>query len=278
MIGRDAQAKAQHFADSVVSRTNRILGEKGLPPLTETSIEILGGEGHFGEAARYFRSREVDLKIAAKHPAAAGIGVFLKEMAGLALTAPPGLAAFAGARPKPTPVVRLFSLLVDRAAVPACVEFEGERIECPDAGGAPATPAPEASIPAPAAADDLVKVPLESLAFGRSGDKGNKANIGIMARHADFLPWIAQRLTAEHVAAYFAHFLAEGQAQPVERFYLPGTNSLNFLLHAVLGGGGVASLRADPQGKAYAQLLLTERIAIPRALADAHGIAHGDDA
>lgn len=277
MIGRDAQGKAQHFAASVIERSNRILAERGLPPLTETSVEILGGESHFGDAARYVRSREVDLKIAAKHPAAAGIGVFLKEMAGLALTAPPGLAAFAGARPKPTPVVRLFSLLVDRAAVPAWVEIEGARIDCPDAGGAPAPEATAHPVPPATATDDMVDVPLELLAFGRSGDKGNKANVGIMARHADFLPWIAAHLTADHVARFFSHFLAEGQAQPVERFYLPGTNALNFLLHAVLGGGGVASLRADPQGKAYAQLLLTERVPVPRALASAHALP-GEDA
>ena len=272
MIGRDAPAKARHFADSVIRRTNRILGDRGLPPLSETSVEILGSESHFGAAARYVRAREVDLKIAAKHPSASGISTFLKEMAGLALTAPPGLAAFAGARPKPTPVVRLFSLLVDRAAVPAWVECEGERIDVTDAGGAPAPELPKRDLPVAGIADDAVEVSLERLAFGRSGDKGDKANIGILARHPDFLPWIAAHLTADRVAHYFAHFLTPGQSAPVERFYLPGTQALNFLLHAVLGGGGVASLRADPQGKAYAQLLLTEKIFLPRALADAHGL------
>jgi hypothetical protein len=59
----------------------------------------------------------------------------------------------------------------------------------------------------------------------------------------------------------------------VERFYMPGPHAFNFLLHEVLGGGGVASLRVDPQGKGYAQLLLAEEIPIPRALAEAHGLA-----
>ena len=135
-----------------------------------------------------------------------------------------------------------------------------------DPGPAPADPVP------PAAAEPLVAVPLEALAFGRSGDKGDKANIGIIARHRDFLPWIADALDADRVAACFGHFLAPGQAAPVERFYLPGAGAFNFLLHSVLGGGGIASLRADPQGKCYAQLLLAEAIPLPRSLAAAHGL------
>ena len=128
------------------------------------------------------------------------------------------------------------------------------------------------SVPVATPVADCVEVPLEVLAFGRSGDKGDKANIGILARHADFLPWIAARLTEDHVAGCFAHFLASTAPGCVERFYLPGTSALNFLLHGVLGGGGVASLRADPQGKGYAQRLLVESVAIPRSLARQHGI------
>jgi len=56
----------------------------------------------------------------------------------------------------------------------------------------------------------------------------------------------------------------------VQRFYMPGPNAFNFLLHEILGGGGVASLRVDPQGKGYAQLLLAETVLLPRALAAAH--------
>ena len=81
---------------------------------------------------------------------------------------------------------------------------------------------------------------------------------------------VIAQLGAPRVADYFRHFLEAGQAQPVQRFYLPGSNAFNFLLHDVLGGGGVASLRTDPQGKGYAQLLLTETIQVPAALAREH--------
>ena len=103
-----------------------------------------------------------------------------------------------------------------------------------------------------------------ALAWGRSGDKGDKANIGIIARRPEYLPWLWAALTPEVVAARFAHFVTGG----VERFLLPGPPAINFLLHEALGGGGVASLRNDPQAKAWAQLLLDMPIPVPRALAD----------
>jgi len=120
--------------------------------------------------------------------------------------------------------------------------------------------------------DEEVGVEVSEIGYGRSGDKGDKANIGLMARHTEFLPVIAAFVTPERVAEYFSHFLHCDQKQPVERFYLPGIHALNFLLHRVLGGGGVASLRADPQGKGYAQLLLAERVPVPRDLAERHGL------
>lgn len=275
LYGRNAQTKALHLADGIFQRSDTMLERAGLPPLSETSVEVLGVESHYGAAARNPGSREVDVKIAVKHPSPKGVAIFLKEMVGLALTAPPGLTGFAGARPKPTPVVRLFSFLLPKADLAISVEVEGDVLPQPAQETGQDAEAPRVSeIPLPLEnAQDMVEVPLEYLAFGRSGDKGNKANIGIMARHADFLPWIAQRLSADYVAEYFAHFLKSGQSQPVERFYLPGSHALNFLLHEVLGGGGVASLRADPQGKGYAQLLLGEMIPIPRALAEQHHIS-----
>ena len=107
-------------------------------------------------------------------------------------------------------------------------------------------------------------VPLIQLAWGRSGDKGNNANIGIIARKQEYLPWIWASLTEDVVATRFAHFL-EG---PVERFLMPGPAAINFVLHDVLGGGGIASLRNDPQGKGYAQVLLDQPIPMPASLVE----------
>ena len=317
LYGANARAKAELLAEQVFQRTERALEQLKLAPQRERRVELQGAETHKGAQRRAFEPRELDIKLAVKHEHPRGVGVFLKEMVGLALTAPPGLTAFAGARPKPTPVVRLFSFLLDRREVPIQVSLDGEPVAFADpdvsthsagAAGEPAEP------PAPPAGEATVNVPLESLAYGRSGDKGDKANIGLMARHPDFLPWIAAHFTEERVADYFRHFLDEieleeseleeselerhaieqsgreqnngaetvdspatGITGSVERFYLPGINALNFLLHRVLGGGGIASLRADPQGKGYAQLLLCEPVSISQALAEAHGLTVLDD-
>ena len=275
MYGRDADTKGEQLARLVFERTAMALDAMGLPPLSETSVEVIGAEAHYGAAREVGPVKEVDVKIAAKHPSARGAGVFLKEMVGMALTAPPGLTGFAGARPKPSPVVRLFSMLVPKEQVQVTIESErGSEVLEPHRGTAfdpAAIERPTAVEAAPEA--QRVDVPLEALAWGRSGDKGDKANIGIIARHRDFLPWIAASLTEQRVADFFAHFLAPGQDHPVERFLMPGPPAFNFLLHDVLGGGGVASLRTDPQGKGYAQLLLGLPIAVPQALAEQHGLA-----
>jgi hypothetical protein len=78
-----------------------------------------------------------------------------------------------------------------------------------------------------------------------------------------YLPYIRAALTEDAVAQYFAHFL-EG---PVTRFDLPGVHGVNFVLQDVLGGGGMASLRNDPQGKTYAQMLLDFPVPVPDAIA-----------
>lgn len=275
MYGRDADTKAEKLAQLVFARTGMVLDAMGLPPLSETSVEVVGAEAHYGAAREIGAVREVDVKLAAKHPSAKGVGVFLKEMVGMALTAPPGLSGFAGARPKPSPVVRLFSMLVPKQDVPVTVESTAGTASIAAHSGAVFDPTSivRPTQPEMAPEAEMVEVALEALAWGRSGDKGDKANIGVIARHPQFMPWIAASLTEQRVADFFAHFLAPGQARPVERFLMPGPPALNFLLHDVLGGGGTASLRTDPQGKGYAQLLLGLPVAVPAELARHHTLS-----
>ncbi len=269
MYGRDADLKAEKLAQSIFTRARMMLEHAGLPDFSETSYEVIGAESHYGRSRQVDRVREVDVKIAAKHPSPKGIGVLLKEMVGMALTAPPGLTGFAGARAKPSPVVRLFSMIVPKEEVQITVECNGEVVSCKDSVTTafdPESVTPHVE-PLPGEEGDTVSVPLEALAWGRSGDKGDKANIGIIARQPEFIPYIADQVSADRVADLFSHFLANGQKTPVQRFYMPGPPAFNFLLHDVLGGGGIASLRTDPQGKGYAQLLLAEPVSVPRQLA-----------
>ena len=279
MVGRNAAHKARVFADGVLQRTAQELAVSGLPPLSETSVELPGSESQFSPSLRQSALREVDVKIAVKHPSAAGVALFLKEMTGQALAAPPGLCSFAGARARPSPVVRLFSFRVPASGIAVEVDIEGNCSLCLPPPAIPPRDLPPAPVPPrpPEQVEGaMVEVSLESLAWARSGDKGDKANIGVIAREIEFLPYIANALTEAAVAARFAHFLAPGQARPVERFYLPGIAALNFLLHGVLGGGGIASLRVDAQGKAYAQVLLATAVPVPASLVTAHRLTISD--
>jgi hypothetical protein len=161
--------------------------------------------------------------------------------------------------------MRLFSFLIPKKDVPIRLVLESEEIELGAESGTPFDPA-TIMRPAPPAAQangDMVDVPLVRLAFARSGDKGDNANIGVMPRDPAYAPYIWATLTEAEVARRFAHFL-KGK---VERFYMPGSGSINFLLHNVLGGGGVASLRNDPQAKGYSQILLQAPIPVPRSIA-----------
>jgi len=268
--GMDAERRARALAEAIFTAARNGFRAHGLADFSETSVELIGAGSQYGDFADSRDCRELAMKIAAKHPDAAGIGLFLKETVGLALATPPGLSGFAGGRPKPSPVVRLFSFTVPRQAVAIQIVLDGERTACADPGGQPLDTGAIPRPPAPVAesGQPLVAVPLVRLAWGRSGDKGDKANIGIMARRPEYLPWIWQALTEEVVTERFAHFLADTGPGKVERFLLPGSNAINFLLHDVLGGGGVASLRNDPQAKGYAQLLLCCPIPVPADLAE----------
>jgi len=104
-----------------------------------------------------------------------------------------------------------------------------------------------------------VKVRLLELAHARSGDKGDTANVGVIARRPAYFPLLARLLTTERVAAHFAGMIAG----PVERFELPNLHALNFLLHGALGGGGTLSLKTDAQGKTLSTALLRLELEVP---------------
>ena len=267
-VGRRAANKARIFAEEALARTCAKLLAMGAPDFDDVAVDIIGEESFWGAHATASPSREVALKVACRHQDARAVGLLLRELSGVALGAPAGMAFFAGARAKPSPVIRLFSTLVDKTLLNLkLIDQAGQTDFEPPATPSGISPFTEAPIPVQEALNtELVEVPLEQLAWGRSGDKGDKANIGIIARKPDYLPWIAAKLTADYVGDRFAHFMT---SPGIDRYYMPGLPALNFLLHNALGGGGIASLRNDPQAKAYAQVLLDTPIAIPQQLLEA---------
>ena len=277
IVGEQAVQKAQRTGAALLTRMQRMLEARRLTPFTETRVEVLGGEEMFGANGRS-DAREVVLKLSAKAASKDSLELFAREFAPAATSMAPGTLGLVGGRPSPTPVVRLFSFLWPKSSVSIELDVNGARmpVAIPSDGGFDA----EALGPAlrhaggegltagdtlkrvPLLDDTLKRVPLHALAHGRSGDKGNQANIGIIARDAADLPLLSAWLTPERVAAHFAH----RAPSRVERFDLPGLNAINFVLHDVLGGGGMASLHTDNLAKAYAQVLLCMEVPVPAGL------------
>ena len=113
-----------------------------------------------------------------------------------------------------------------------------------------------------------MNVSLLKLAHARSGDKGDTANVGIIALDDKYYPLLVREVTAEKVKAHFGD-MVKGD---VERFELPNLGALNFLLHGSLGGGGTLSLMTDAQGKTFSTALLRMRIEVPDAEAAELGL------
>ncbi len=283
--GAHAARKARDFHTGVLKCSREILRSLNLADFNETSIEILGTGSQFRETQK--DATEVVLKTAVKHEDIRGAGIFLKQLAGLGLAAAPGISGFTGVRAKPSPVVRLFSYLTDKSDVDVRVEVGGKaasfimpvlcdknRIE-PEKAQHDAHFQALPSYPTPTMnsalgglktkkKDEMTLVPLVKLAWARSGDKGDLVNIGVLSRRDDCRIYIWDALSKENIAKTFAHFMTKDSV--VKRYYLPGTHAMNITISNVLGGGGMASLRNDSQGKGYGQILLGAQISIPKSI------------
>ncbi|KIQ58406.1 acyclic terpene utilization AtuA family protein, partial [Pseudomonas fluorescens] len=269
IAGIDAVAKAERVGQAIIARTSQMFSQRGWAPYREVNVELLGSEATYGQHRRRQDTREVVLKLAVRHPDRQALVLFSREIAQAATGMAPGLTGMVGGRPTVSPLIRLFSFLIDKAHCTLAIECQGQRHPCPlpplDTLQTDDLPL-AADVPKPQGRADA-SVPLVKLAVARSGDKGNHVNIGVIARAPEYLPWIAEALTPEVVVDWMSHVL-DPLLGRVERWYLPGTHSLNFLLENALGGGGAASLRGDPQGKALAQQLLDIQIPVPQSIAD----------
>ena len=270
MGGIDAPQKGQVVADAILKKVDGLFKQLGMAPMRETSVEILGSEATYGAQARRSDTREVVVKIGALHDDKKALGLFAREIAQAATGMAPGLSGLVGGRPKPFPRIRLFSTLVSKNTIPVTVDLDGNTIPVNIPAGSAFNPD---ALPDDSRGDTAtgeVAVPLIKLAWARSGDKGNHANIGVIARQPEYLPYINTALTEDAVALYMQHVL-DPDTGSVSRWSMPGMNAYNFLLKNALGGGGIASLRIDPQGKAFAQQLLDMPILVSQAIADEVG-------
>ncbi|NWN91251.1 DUF1446 domain-containing protein [Marinobacter adhaerens] len=266
LAGMQAPAKAQAVAEAILSKTSRLFQERGLSDYSETSIELLGTETTYGRHGRGQDSREVVVKISTAHEKKAALVLFSREIAQAATGMAPGITGIVGGRPNVMPKIRLYSCLVPKARVEVTTDFEGQSsvVDVASSGGFQPGQIKDQLPGKPASATDTT-VPLIDLAWARSGDKGDHTNIGVIARKPEFVPFIEAALTREAVADWMSHTLNPDSGR-VSRWSMPGLPGFNYLLEHSLGGGGIASLRIDPQGKAFAQQLLEFPVPVPSGL------------
>ncbi|CBL44657.1 Conserved hypothetical protein [gamma proteobacterium HdN1] len=273
--GIDAPRKALRTGEALIRKARQLFSERSLGDITDLALDVLGTETTYGPHSRIKNPREVFLRIALKHPNRAALELFSREVAQASTAMVPGITGMAGGRPKATPVIRLFSTLVPKTELALSIRVgeHTEPVKLPvtsttiDAASSNNDEPTAHSDPSPTIEACTTSVPLIQLAWARSGDKGNHSNIGVMARKPEYLPYIRAALTTQAVADFMAHTMDDAHSE-AKRWELPGISGLNFLLTHSLGGGGIASLRVDPQGKAFAQQLLEFPVPISKSIAD----------
>lgn len=275
IVGLDAVAKARRSGEAIIKRVRRMLEQAGLGDLSAWNIEVIGAEDPYGDHARQYDIREAVVRITARHQDKNALVLFSREIAAPGTSWSPGTTgSMAAGRPPVSPLVRLFSFTVPKTEVVARVTLaDGAALDVhpalpePSQIGAAAIPSPllvaspwNGGWPAPS--DDDIEVPLIAIAWARSGDKGNTSNIGVIARSAAALPYLLREVTEARVLAHFRHYV-KGD---VTRYAVPGIRAVNFVLTSALDGGGMASMRNDPLGKAMGQILLSMPIRVPRSV------------
>ena len=259
--GRDSGLKGEIIANAIIKKVNNILKEKGLDPLNETSYDLIGTDSIYGENHSKRESREIVLRLASKHPQKEALIILSQELAQAVTGMPAGVINYLGGRPPVSPSIELFSFLYAKDQVKVEIDINGQTSPVKiDSAGGYNLKMKNLRLEAKSQnkSQNLSKVPLFKLAFARSGDKGNHANIGVIARKPEYFAYINNELTSKAIENYFPHVL-KGK---VLSWCVPGINGINFLLKDSLGGGGMASMNIDPQGKSYAQQLLEYEIPV----------------
>lgn len=262
MGGLRVADKARASLEAWVKRTQKFFAEQGWEDYRQISIEIIGAEDTYGPHGEANKTREAMGKFGLHHNSREALEFAAAEMAYLATSGPPGMSGFGAGRSRAQPLMRVHSALIDKALVPVKVQLGDNLIaERSYQTVSESVPKPKCQLRIEPLEEqsDWLEVPLETIAYARSGDKGNDANVGVMARKPEYMAVLNQQVTAQVVEDYFFHLL-DGY---VERFCVPGFNAFNFLMTEALGGGGTASIRVDSQGKAFGQMLLSMLVRVP---------------
>jgi hypothetical protein len=274
IIGFGARAKAERQARTLFERTNRILRDRNAKPLKATHVEVIGAETSYGPRSRARDAREVIAMISVDHDEREGVEVFLKEQVCAISAMSQGTSIGLGGNlgRGATALMKVFNFLLPKTKAQPRVQVDGKVVQVEAPSTQVFDPAEVVRPPEPARPADVepgLTVPLIALAWGRSGDKGNLFNVAAIAREPRFYPYIAAALSSEAVGGWYEHLVADPARTRVDRFLVPGTSAINFVVNESLGGGGSVCARIDPVAKSMAQILLEYPVPVSRAIYDA---------
>jgi hypothetical protein len=263
--GPEARKKAEAFAN--------IFWQKAGKDFASTETEYFGWNACHRSLQGRDDGNEIILRLGARDQDQGKLRKLAKLVPALILGGPPGVCVLGGV-PKPTEVVSYWPALMPKSAVKPRIAnvddgVRNERVVDADVMGQSTgqeCPTQMAATASQSVTEAILTsgVELSKIALGRSGDKGDMANIGILGRSPLAFKWIEENITAQVVKNLFQE-LCHGK---VIRYRLDGLYGVNFLLDASLGGGGTLTLRTDAQGKTFAQALLRQRFNIPPAVLD----------
>ena len=265
--GLKAEKKGKIIAEAIFNKTSRMLEENNFDPFTETKFDLIGTNSIYGPKEVDKNSKEIVLRIMVKHVNKGALILFSKEIAQAVTGMAAGVMNYMGGRPKVSRSIHLHSFFLDKSMLSIGIDINSERSLIPVLKQTNKTENKKTENQVNSTVKSLhldSSVPLIKIAYARSGDKGDHANIGIIARKPEYLPFIKNALTSTTLSAFFNHVLKGS----IEVWDVPGISGINFLLKHSLGGGGMASFNIDPQGKAYAQQILEYEIPITSHLAN----------
>jgi len=275
--GPDARAKAEVFAEIMWQKLSAELSRAGFPQCRKTMTEFIGDDSTHRGLSPHSSAKEVLVRFGALADEKATLQVFRKILPSLILSGPSGVAVTGGAPtisdvvsywpaliPQDVALGRVWVGEVTQTKKDVAVLAQSEELNWPQTGGTS-----DISI-APQDGHSCTRIdlsktkrlPLWSIAHARSGDKGDTANIGLIARSPECYAWLRENVSAELVKGWFAT-ICQGK---VNRYNVPNLWSLNFLLEESLDGGGTMSLCIDAQGKTLSQALLRCEMDIPLEL------------
>ena len=254
IAGFQARAKAQRTGETILARCRMMLAKAGLSDFSNTHIEVIGSdEGLRAEAV---------VRVAITHRDKKGASLFSREIAPAGTSYAPGTSGnFGMGRPNVSPLVKLFTCFVDKSLQVPKVTINDTAVPYREpehpSEETHATPANEGAVPTNGEAPltiptELLGLPLLHIAHGRSGDKGNTSNVGIVARNPAHTELIQHMLSPQAIKKHLSQWV-KGD---VVVHALPTLNAFNVVMSDALDGGGMRSMRNDPLGKSMAQLLL----------------------